>query len=234
MARTLLRGGCVLTMGRTNHPAADVLIDGGTIVEVGPGLRARDAEVVDAADAIVMPGFVDAHRHASESLFRHTADGAGAGRRFTAEDAYAATLLGLLGALDAGITTVVDWCHRRGPGYHRSGAAGAPRQRARWSMPPPDEDWPAGCAAPQRRPRPAHHHRRRPPDLRRSHRCQRIRSGDGPELGADPRPRRWVPPMPLHGHPGAARPARSGHHWYCTHLGDADFDALAAAGQGWP
>ena len=112
MSKTLIRGGWVLTMGRANLTAADVLIDGGIIAEVGPSLRARDAEVVDAADAIVMPGFVDTHRHAAESLFRH-----GAGetttatpRRFGTDDAYAATLLGLLGALDAGITAVVDWC----------------------------------------------------------------------------------------------------------------------------
>jgi cytosine/adenosine deaminase-related metal-dependent hydrolase len=65
-ARILLRGGCVLTLGAKtpNHLQADVLIDDGRVAEVGPGLRARDAEVVDAADTIVMPGFVDTHRHA--------------------------------------------------------------------------------------------------------------------------------------------------------------------------
>lgn len=64
--RTLVRGGCVLTLGeRTpNFPQADVLIEGDRIVEVGPGLRARGAEVIDATDAIVMPGLVDTHRHA--------------------------------------------------------------------------------------------------------------------------------------------------------------------------
>jgi cytosine/adenosine deaminase-related metal-dependent hydrolase len=112
MSRFLLRGGCVLTLGaRTpNFLEADVLIDGDRIAEVGPGLRARDAEVVDATDTIVMPGFVDTHRHVWKSLFRHVRDGSSDhGQDYRAEDLYAATLVGLLGATQAGITTVVDW-----------------------------------------------------------------------------------------------------------------------------
>lgn len=115
-SRTLLSGGCVLTLGaRTpNFTAADVLIEDGVVAEVGTGLRARDADRVEATDTIVMPGFVDTHRHTWTSLFRNAGgpgtDGAGAGsNHFGPEDAYAATLIGLLGAAEAGITTVVDW-----------------------------------------------------------------------------------------------------------------------------
>jgi cytosine/adenosine deaminase-related metal-dependent hydrolase len=117
-AKTLLRGGCVLTLGaRTpNFPQADVLIDGGRIAEIGPGLRARDAEQVDAADTIVMPGFVDTHRHAWRSLYRNLGaaargdDGSAAfGERAGPDDVYAVTLIALLGAVEAGVTTVVDW-----------------------------------------------------------------------------------------------------------------------------
>jgi 5-methylthioadenosine/S-adenosylhomocysteine deaminase len=114
MSRTLIRGGVVLTMGRVNLPHADVLIDGDTIAEVGPGLRARDAEVVEAGDAIVMTGFVDGHRHLWASLFRNAGDLGGEAEqiaaRLTPEDLYAATLIGLLGAVHAGVTTVVDCC----------------------------------------------------------------------------------------------------------------------------
>jgi 5-methylthioadenosine/S-adenosylhomocysteine deaminase len=120
-SKILLSGGCVLTLGvkTPNFTQADLLIDEGVIAEVGPGLRARDAEKVDASDTIVMPGFVDTHRHAWTSLFRNlgelassgedTVPGAVFGDHYEPEDVYAATLIGLLGAAEAGITTVVDW-----------------------------------------------------------------------------------------------------------------------------
>jgi 5-methylthioadenosine/S-adenosylhomocysteine deaminase len=114
--RFLLKGGCVLTLDPKlrNHPQADVLIDGSRIAEVGPGLSARDAEVIDASDTIVIPGFVDTHRHLWTSLLGNL----GGSDPFTPsihgphhgpDDVYAATLIGLLGAAEAGITTVVDW-----------------------------------------------------------------------------------------------------------------------------
>lgn len=119
--RILLRGGCVLTLGlkTPNFTQADVLVDDGRVAEVGPGLRAREAEVVDASDTIVMPGFVDTHRHAWRSLFRNLGETASSGEapvpaaafgdHYQPEDVYAATLIGLLGAVEAGITTVVDF-----------------------------------------------------------------------------------------------------------------------------
>jgi cytosine/adenosine deaminase-related metal-dependent hydrolase len=125
MTRILLRGGCVLTLGaRTpNFTEADVLIQDGIVVEVGTGIRARDAEQVDATDTIVMPGFVDTHRHAWTSLFRNLEEPASGDEPpvapaalsdlFDPEDVYAATLIGLLGAAEAGITTVVDWSDLR-------------------------------------------------------------------------------------------------------------------------
>jgi cytosine/adenosine deaminase-related metal-dependent hydrolase len=73
MSKILLSGGCVLTLGAKtpNFARADVLIDGETVAEIGTGLRARDAEQVDVSETIVMPGFVDTHRHAWTSLFRN-------------------------------------------------------------------------------------------------------------------------------------------------------------------
>jgi 5-methylthioadenosine/S-adenosylhomocysteine deaminase len=116
-SKILLSGGCVLTLGAKtpNFTRADVLIDGENVAEIGTGLRARDAEQVDATDTIVMPGFVDTHRHAWRSLSRNVGasppgDGAaGTGDAFRPEDVYAATLVGLLGAIEAGISTVVGW-----------------------------------------------------------------------------------------------------------------------------
>ena len=119
--RILLRGGCVLTLDpkSPNLRQGDVLIENGRIAEIGEGLRVRDAETIDATNTVVMPGFVDTHRHAWESLFRNFGEGgpsgeasvlpAAYGSHYTPEDVYASTLIGLLGAAEAGITSVVDW-----------------------------------------------------------------------------------------------------------------------------
>ncbi len=106
----LLKGACVLTLGaRTqNHAEADVLIENGMVSEVGTGLRSRTAEVVDASNTIVMPGFVDAHRRCWPSLFKN--EGAPVPNvEPSPDDVYAGTLVSLLGAAEAGVTTVVDW-----------------------------------------------------------------------------------------------------------------------------
>ena len=44
-------------------PHGDMLVEDGVIVEIGRGLEVGDAEEVDASGMIVMPGFVDTHRH---------------------------------------------------------------------------------------------------------------------------------------------------------------------------
>jgi 5-methylthioadenosine/S-adenosylhomocysteine deaminase len=116
---TFLRGGTVLTLGAKtpNLAQGDVLIDGDRIAEVGRGLRPpRDAVTIDCTDTIVMPGFVDTHRHTWTSLFRNAGESIDAELSAAAfqphygpDDVYAATLIGLLGAAAAGITTVVDW-----------------------------------------------------------------------------------------------------------------------------
>lgn len=126
MSRILLKDGCVLSLDNKvgNFREADLLIDGSKIVAVGPNLTARGSEIIDCSDTIVMPGFVDTHRHVWESLFRNLGEpdsigetpksqyGVSAavyGPHYQPEDVYAATLIGLLGAIEAGITTVVDW-----------------------------------------------------------------------------------------------------------------------------
>ena len=113
--RVLIKGGTVLSLDRAvgNTVGADVLIEDGIISEVGPSLRARNADVVDASDTIVMPGFVDAHRHLWQSLTRNLE--ASVRRRPVRATSPLTTCTpphwsGLLQALEAGITTVVDWC----------------------------------------------------------------------------------------------------------------------------
>ncbi len=120
----LLKGGCVLTLDPAigDFDAADVLIDGSTIAAVGPGLRAPNAQIVDASHAIVMPGLVDTHRHMWEGPLRnvlpdgllsdYTRDITGAARAvYRPEDAHIGDLVSALGAINAGVTTVLDWSH---------------------------------------------------------------------------------------------------------------------------
>ena len=68
--KTLIKNGTVLTLDKkvgTFHQA-DVLIEGAKIAAVSPNLRAEGAEVIDASDMNVMPGFIDTHRHVWEGL----------------------------------------------------------------------------------------------------------------------------------------------------------------------
>ena len=125
--RTLLKNGCVLSVDKKvgNFHQADVLIEGTKIAAVGPNLSAADAEVIDASNTIVMPGFVDSHRHVWEGILRNIAtdcplEGDASYLAFILntlapvyrpEDAYVGDLVGLYGAIDAGITTILDWSH---------------------------------------------------------------------------------------------------------------------------
>lgn len=130
MADVLIKGGCVLTMGRTNFAEADVLVEDGLVVEVGQRLRSRSARVVDASDTVVMPGFVDAHRHVWKSLFRNSGYGIDLDRlagELSPESVYAATMSGLTGAAAAGITTVIDWYDGPRGDEHLDAAAAAHR-----------------------------------------------------------------------------------------------------------
>lgn len=67
--RLLIRGGMVVDgTGRPGRPA-DVLVEGDTIVAVGdPAYNGNDASVIDAAGAVVAPGFIDLHTHADHSI----------------------------------------------------------------------------------------------------------------------------------------------------------------------
>jgi cytosine/adenosine deaminase-related metal-dependent hydrolase len=135
--KLLIRGGTVLSMdgaverrlaGPAQVPAhdgdlprADVLIDGETIAAVEPDISA-DAQTIDATGFIVLPGFVDTHRHTWEAAIRGSAPDATLDDYFVEildtfaplyrpEDVYASNLAGALECLNAGITTLVDWSH---------------------------------------------------------------------------------------------------------------------------
>ena len=120
---TLLKGGRVLSLDRSvgDFDKADVLIQGSRIVSVQPNIRAS-GRVIDASNMIVMPGFIDTHRHAWEGPLRnilpdgilseYTRDITGTARAaYRPEDAYIGDLVISLGAVNAGVTTMLDWSH---------------------------------------------------------------------------------------------------------------------------
>ena len=78
---TVIRNGRVLDIKGHRAPAADILIDGDSIAEIGqPGLTApADAAVVDATDRLIHPGLINAHTHGHGNLSK------GMGDRFTLE-----------------------------------------------------------------------------------------------------------------------------------------------------
>ena len=121
----VIRNATVVTMDNAHRVLADadVLISGQNIAAIGPGLAARDDAVeIDGAGGIVMPGMIDTHRHMWQTAMR----GYGAdwtltqyfvwyylqwGKLFRPADIYAGNLLAAIEAIDAGVTTTVDWSH---------------------------------------------------------------------------------------------------------------------------
>jgi len=66
VTRLLLKGGRVIDPSRHVDGVADVLLADGLVVETGPRLAARGAEVIDASGLVVCPGFIDLHVHLRE------------------------------------------------------------------------------------------------------------------------------------------------------------------------
>lgn len=123
MERLLLQHGTVIdTEPVAVRTDTDVLIEDGRIAAVGTGFDATGAEVVDATDRIVAPGFVDTHRHGWQSVLKSIAmdvnimgymrliNGKIAPTLQPGDLAVAAELTGLE-CLDAGITTLQDYSH---------------------------------------------------------------------------------------------------------------------------
>ncbi|HUC26331.1 MAG TPA: amidohydrolase family protein [Streptosporangiaceae bacterium] len=121
----VFRNGLVLTMDNAHQvlTGADVLVTGDRIAAVGAGLAVPEGTAeIDAGGGIVMPGMVDTHRHMWQTAMR----GYGAdwtlsqyfvwyylqwGKVFRPQDIYAGNLLAAIEAVDAGVTTTVDWSH---------------------------------------------------------------------------------------------------------------------------
>ena len=121
----VFRNGIVLTMDNAHRVVkdCDVLVVGGVIREVGPGVKAPDdALEIDARGGIIMPGMIDTHRHMWQTAMRaYGTDWTLSqyfvwyylehGYNFRPQDIFAGNLLSAIEAVDAGVTTSVDWSH---------------------------------------------------------------------------------------------------------------------------
>ena len=141
----VLRGGTVLTLDAQHSvlPGADVLVTGDRVAAVGTDLAVPEGtREIDARDGIVMPGMIDTHRHMWQTAMR----GYGAdwtltqyfvwyylesGKHFRPQDVRAGNLLAAAEALDAGVTTCVDWSHGLQTVGHAEAAVDALRIRPR-------------------------------------------------------------------------------------------------------
>lgn len=139
--RILIKGGHVISMDPEigDHSPGDVLIEDDSITEVGTSIEVDDAEVIDASGDIVIPGFIDSHRHTWETAIRNCAPNATLDDYFVevldsfaplyrAEDVYASNLWGSLECINAGITTLVDWSHINNTPEHPDAAINGLRE----------------------------------------------------------------------------------------------------------
>lgn len=89
-----IRNGTIVTA--TDRYQADILIDNGIIHQIGRGLDAGEAEIIDAEGLLVFPGGVDPHTHLDMPF----------GGTVTADDFETGTIAAAFG----GTTTVIDFC----------------------------------------------------------------------------------------------------------------------------
>ena len=164
----LLKGGTIVSMDPKvgDFVKGDVLIQGKKIAAVASELKApAQAQVIDASNTIVIPGFIDAHRHSWEGQLRRIIpNGAinaymatthqGFARYYRPHDMYVGNLITALGCIDAGITCIIDNSHNSRSSAHSDAAiqalldsgirgvhaSGAP-QNGDW-----DKQWPQDLA----------------------------------------------------------------------------------------
>ena len=122
--KLLLKGGYVVSCDKTigELKSGDVLINGGRIEAVGANLPGADADVIDATNKLVLPGLIDTHRHTWETQLRSMIPEGDffvylkvilqtVAPRYRPDDVYIGNLFGSLGAINSGITTMLDWSH---------------------------------------------------------------------------------------------------------------------------
>lgn len=119
MTSILIKNGYLVTMdsGDTRR-YADIYIEGKHIKEIAPEIKKEADKVIDAADMLVLPGFVQSHIHLCQSLLRGQADDqplmdwldtiTSLEFRHTPETLYASARIGIAEMIRSGTTSVID------------------------------------------------------------------------------------------------------------------------------
>ncbi len=143
----LLEGGTVISFNRGTSSLeilrnSSVLISGDRIVGVGRSTTSSalppDTEIVNLTPShIITPGFIDTHRHGWQTAFRTIGSntslaeyfarygGTASAGRLSPEDVYIGQLTGLYEALDAGVTTTLDFSHHTWSAEHSAAGLNA-------------------------------------------------------------------------------------------------------------
>lgn len=117
----VIRGGYIITMDRATGdiPAGDIHVRNGAIAAIGPSIQAQGAEVIEAQGMIVMPGMIETHSHSWNALLKNMRRPgvdyfplkSVFGKLHTPTDYYRANRLFMTDALNAGITTIINYAH---------------------------------------------------------------------------------------------------------------------------
>ena len=138
--RTLLKGGTIISMDPSvgDFVQGDILIQGKKIASVGANVKVSGPapRVIDASNTILIPGFVDCHRHSWEGVLRRIIPNGdiakymatthqGFAPYYRPHDMYVGNLITALGCIDAGITCIIDNSHNSRSSAHSDAAVQA-------------------------------------------------------------------------------------------------------------
>ena len=135
MRRVLIKAGHIVSMDPSigDLTGAELLIENDRIVAIARSIEASDAEIIDASEKIVLPGFINGHLHTWQTALRGLAADwtvaqymqamhRGLATLYRPDDIYIANLVGALNQINSGATTVVDWCHNNPTPDHTDAA----------------------------------------------------------------------------------------------------------------
>jgi 5-methylthioadenosine/S-adenosylhomocysteine deaminase len=135
--RILLKSGAIVSMDASvgDFVQGDILIEGKKIADVGTTVKVSGPtpRIIDASNAILIPGFIDCHRHSWEGVLRRIIpDGdiakymatthQGFAPYYRPHDMYVGNLITALGCIDAGITCIIDNSHNSRSAAHSDAA----------------------------------------------------------------------------------------------------------------